>query len=132
VQGRGVSVRACKTRGCRRPLRRGHSYRYDCWLDLIDLLAEEVERVSFSASEIYIGRTCDADARRDEHFEDSGRPHLLVLHGSHDLDEVCAIEAALIRRFTRLRKLANATDASLGGARGDLRNYVYVSWRRRR
>jgi hypothetical protein len=84
------------------------------------------------AAEIYIGRTCDPDARREEHYEDSRRGNLMVLHGSDDIDEICAIEEALIREFADLRRLANATDESLGGARVDLRNYVYVSWRRRK
>lgn len=49
-----------------------------------------------------------------------------------DIDEVCAIEEALIRESSFLRKLANATDVSFGGGRTDLRNCVYVSWRRKR
>lgn len=126
-----VTAGMCKSRRCRRPIRRDHFYCYDCWGDLIERLAIKAERIAAGASEIYIGRTCDPDARREEHFEDFGRPHLAVLHWSDDIDEVCAVEEALIREFSFLRKLANATDASLGGGRPDLMNCVYLSWKRR-
>jgi hypothetical protein len=123
---------ACKRRGCKRPVRPDHFYCYACWTDLIDRLSDKVESILAEAAEIYIGRTCDPDARREEHYEDARRGNLMVLHGSEDIDEICAIEEALIREFADLRRLANATDESLGGARPDVRNYVYVSWRRKR
>jgi hypothetical protein len=98
----------------------------------MERFCDTIDRIARDADEIYIGRTCDPDARHEEHFEDWGRGNLAVLHGSDDIDEICAIEEALIREFAWLRKLANATDESLGEGRADLRNYVYVSWRRKR
>jgi len=95
----------------------------------MDRLCARIDRIENVADEIYIGRTCDPDSRRDEHFEDTGRSNLIVLHWSDDIDEVCAIEEALIREFAQSPKIANATDESLGGGRTELRNYVYVSWR---
>jgi hypothetical protein len=127
-----VSAQGCKRRGCLRPIRRGHFYCYHCWSDLIERLGDRIERISFSAAEFYIGRTSDPSARGGEHFEDYGRTHLVVLHGSDDIDEICAVEEALIREFRDHPKLMNATDMSLGGGRPDLRNYVYVSWRLKR
>jgi hypothetical protein len=96
------------------------------------VLSEKIARIERMASEIYIGRTCDPDARREEHLEDCGREELLVLHGSDDIEEIAAIEEALIREFADAPALANATDESLTGGRPDLRNDVYVSWRARR
>jgi hypothetical protein len=127
-----VAGRKCKSRGCRTPIRLGHFYCYEHWDDLIGRLGDKIDRISFKAAEIYIGRTCDPDARREEHAEDTGRENLTVLHWSDDIDEVCAIEEALIRGFDFLRKLANADYDSSGGGRPDLRNYVYVSWKRKR
>jgi hypothetical protein len=126
---RVVAAWACKS--CRKPIREEHFYCYPCWGDLIGRLGDKVERVSYDAAEIYIGRTCDPGARREEHYEDSRRGNLTVLHWSDNIDEVCAVEEALIREFAFLRKLANATDVSFGGGRTDLRNCVYVSWRRK-
>lgn len=120
---------SCRT--CRASIRPDRFYCYDCWTDLIDRLGDKIERIANDAAEIYIGRTCDPDARREEHFEDSRRGNLMVLYGSYDIDEVCAVEEALIREFAELPKLANATDESLGAGRPDLRNWVYVSWRRK-
>ena len=97
----------------------------------MERFCDTIDRIAREADEIYIGRTCDPDARREEHYEDWRRGNLAVLHGSDDIDEVCAIEEALIREFAGHPKLANATDESLGGGRPELRNYVYVSWRRR-
>jgi hypothetical protein len=112
-------------------VRSDHFYCYDCWTLLMERFCDTIDRIARDADEIYIGRTCDPDARREEHFEDWDRGNLAVLHGSDDIHEICAIEEALIREFADHRKLANATDESLGGGRADLRNYVYVSWRRR-
>ncbi|SRR6266498_645947 len=121
----------CKGKGCRSWIRRNHFYCYDCWADLMERLCDKVDRIAIGAEEIYIGRTCDPDARREEHFEDAGRGNLTVLHWSDDIDEVCAIEEALIREVADSRKLANATDESLGAGRPELRNCLYVSWRRK-
>jgi hypothetical protein len=121
-----------RCRQCRTSIRADHFYCYGCWTELIERLAEKIDRIIRDAEEIYIGRTCDPEARREEHFEDSGRENLTVIHWSNDIDEICAIEEALIGVFADLRKLANVTDESLGGGRPDLRNCVYVSWRRKR
>lgn len=118
------------TRGCRRPIRHDHFYCYPCWSDLIQRLADRVDRIAVGASEIYIGRTCDPRSRREEHIEDCGRGGLTVIHASDDIYEVCAIEEALLREFEGHPKLTNATDRSLGGGSPNRRNYVYVSWHR--
>ncbi len=106
-------------------------YCRDHWFELLDILQEKVEKLDHRANDIYIGRTCDPYARREEHAEDSGRSRLEVLHGSDDVDEIMAVEEALIRRCEHL-DLSNETDESLGGVNPNRRNYVYVSWRPRR
>lgn len=89
----------CKT--CRRSIRRDHFYCSHCWTGLVEGLCSRVDRISRAASEIYIGRTCDPEARREEHFEESRRPRLTVLHWSDDIDEICVLEEARARRWGR-------------------------------
>src|SRR5690242_12250014 len=80
----------CKGQRCGRPIWTDHFYCRDCWDELLGRLCQEIDRIARDAAEIYIGRTCDPDARREEHYEDFGRGNLVVLHWSDDILEVAA------------------------------------------
>jgi len=80
---------------------------------------------------LYIGRACDLFSRRRGHEDNAGRNRILSLHSSDDIDQIFAVEEALIRRCDHLG-LSNETDESLGGVNPHKRNHVYVSRRPRR
>jgi hypothetical protein len=122
------SVNRCRIANCAALLRSSSAfYCPSHWDALLDGLVATIEPIAREAREIYIGRSNDPERRLLEHYEQSGRDLMAVLHWSSDQEEIEIIEKELIERTSRFRKQANESSKPHGSWYGHW-NAVYLSW----
>jgi len=80
------------------------------------------------ASELYIGRSGHPERRLLEHFVETGRDHLLLLHWAASWPEVEMFESKLIASCAKLARVQNQSHESIGKHRSPW-NVVYASFR---
>ena len=77
-----------------------------CYRKLSKSLTETLKDICTAAAEIYVGRTSDPERRLLEHFVESDRDILTILHWAKDWEEADYFEEMLIETgFENLREV---------------------------
>ena len=102
-------------------------YCTDHGVSLYKAIEQYIESIYRHSREIYIGRTSHPEARLFEHYIDSGREYLTILHWSNDWHAIDNIEHRFIVHFKDRIKRKNKSHKSDGALSGPW-NSLYVSW----
>lgn len=114
---------------CNRRVRREESYCEACLDRFFETTFERLGNVVREAGDIYLGRSGNPERRLFEHFADSSRDHLAILHWSDNKDAIAELERELISEFEHRWKQTNVHRESVGRWPRTGWSCVYLSWR---
>ncbi len=114
----------CLASACRQPAAPYNPLCRDHWESIEERAEDLLRRFRY----VYIGRTCDPEARAEEHREEWGARGICVLFESRERRHVERVESCLIRSLKKFKRLRNRTDESLGPYRSGY-NCVYLAYK---
>jgi predicted GIY-YIG superfamily endonuclease len=115
----------CGNRGCNSSRARGYGMCHSCLAD-IEHASAVVRRAARGKQDVYVGRTSDLEARREQHAR-SGRTEFTTILASRNVEKLLSLESEAIHASSYLYKLANRTTRSLGPVNRSRTNYLYVA-----
>lgn len=120
----------CAMSGCATRSEDTHGFCTEHADKIFDEIIWQVEDVLAVASKVYFGRTAFPEQRLLQHFVQSQRDHLLLVHWAANWPEAKEFEESLISAFKEQSKFKRVENVSLGsdGTYSSPWNALYISF----